>query len=153
MALTTAATALQILNGSWTAIQNMRERVQASKDNALKISFGGLFDDFNSLRVLVVKLSEENAELLAKWEGQRVQPELRQHGESNYYFVGESGPFCQPCYDKDRALRNLTPRKAFGSHVGRKCLVCQTIFTEEDVPAPSTQVDAYDPYGGNGWMR
>lgn len=154
MDLTTAVTAIKILNGTWTAVQNMRERVQASTDNALKISYGELLNDFNSLRTIVVKLSDENAEL--QKEGQRPKPEIRHFGMVNYYFLaesgGESGPYCQPCYDKEHRLRPLTARHKMGSGTGRKCLTCGTPFIEEEAPARRSQIE-YNPYGPNGWMR
>jgi hypothetical protein len=92
MALTTAAAALQILNGTWTAIQNMRERIQASKDNVLKQSYGSLLDDFNSLRVSVVKLTEENEALRQAQVERPATLAIRQVGEANYYYLGEQGP-------------------------------------------------------------
>ncbi len=135
MALTTTATALQILNGTWTAVQNMRERIQASKDNALKESYGNLLDDFNSLRLIVVKLTEENAELRRSQVEEPPKPEIRQAGETNYYFFGEEGPYCQKCYDGKSTLVNLGPRLTnYAGGPGRKCELCGTVFHEEHKP-------------------
>jgi hypothetical protein len=130
MALTTATAAVQILNGTWTAIQNMRERIQASKDNVLKQSYGNLLDDFNALRVIVVKLTEENDELRRSQAEKVPKPEIRQVGETNYYFVGDDGPYCQPCYDVNTKLIPLQPRQEFTGGTGRQCLVCKHAFFE-----------------------
>ena len=140
MALTAAAAALQILNGTWTAIQNMRERIQASKDNVLKQSYGSLLDDFNSLRVSVVKLTEENEALRQAQVERPATLAIRQVGEANYYYLGEQGPYCQPCYDRDHKLVHLTPQQRFAGGTGRECLVCLLTFFEETKPAPRVQI-------------
>jgi hypothetical protein len=145
MALTTAAAALQILNGTWTALQNMRERVQASKDNGLKEGFGSLLDDFNSLRTVVLQLTEENDAMRQAQVETPPKPEIRQVGETNYYFVRDEGPYCQKCFDKDSKLVRLGPRLegwTFGS--GRKCEICGTIFHEEHKPAPRAQIKPWN---------
>jgi hypothetical protein len=156
MELATAAKALEILNGTWTAIQNVRGRVEVSKDNALKVGYGGLLDDFNRLRVITIKLIEENDRLRGEQISNKPEPEIRQHGNANYYFIGEDGPYCQPCYDgSNHRLVNLTPRQEFGNGMGRRCLVCDETFIEVDVPARATRrsID-YDPYSGpDSWMR
>jgi len=143
MALTTAATALQILNGTWTAVQNMRERIQASKDNALKESYGNLLDDFNSLRLIVVKLTEENEVLRQAQIEKPPTPIIRPEGETNYYFVGDEGPYCQPCYDLNRKLINLTQRQRFSGGIGRECLVCHQVFIEKTEPGPSVRIGRF----------
>jgi hypothetical protein len=131
MALTTAAAALDILNGTWTAIQNMRERVKSSKDNELKESYGNLLDDFNALRVVVLKLTEENTELR---RAQEEKPEIRHVGDVNYYYVGEKGPYCQPCYDGKGKLVPLTAQQRFSGGMGRNCQVCHKVFLEYRFP-------------------
>ena len=98
---------------------------------------GGLWqmlDDFNSLRVIMVKLSDENVELLAKWEGQQSKPELRQQGDANYYFVGGDGPYCQPCYDKDHQLRNLTPRQELVATLGGSASCAEISLARKERP-------------------
>jgi hypothetical protein len=141
MALTTAATALQILNGTWTAVQNMRERIQASKDNTLKESYGNLLNDFNSLRVIVVQLTDENSEL--RRAQAEVKPEIRQVGDTVYYYFGEQGPCCQPCYDRDKKQVPLTSRQDFAAGTGRKCQLCGQVFFEV-YSRPKNQ-SSYDP--------
>src|SRR5580704_18386131 len=125
MVLSNAATALQILNGTWTAIKNMREQVQVSTDNDLKARYGELLDGFNDLRLLVIQLSDENEELRKAQMEKPAAPVIRQVGETNYYYVGAEGPYCQPCYDKDRKLARLSPIKETVTGNGRRCNVCK----------------------------
>ena len=146
MALTTAAAALQILNGTSTALQNMRERVLASKDNALKEGFGKLLDDFNSLRTVVLQLTEENAALRLAQVETPPKPEIRQVGETNYYYVGEQGPYCQKCYDTKEKLVKLSARLKFTGGPGRKCEVCGTAFFEEHKVRQRVQVPPFSDY-------
>ena len=132
MPLTTAAAAVQILSSAWKAVEAVRERAQASKDNALKAEVGRLMDEFNSLRSIVTRLTEENEELRRSQIDKPVKPEIRQVGEVNYYFVGEAGPYCQKCYDKDGKLVALGPRlENYTGGPGRKCHICGTVFHEQ----------------------
>lgn len=85
---------------------------------------------------MVVRLTEENAALRRAQVEWPARPEIRQVAEVNYYFLGEEGPFCQPCYDRTGKLVNLTPRQKFAGGTGRKCLVCTHLFVEEVTPAP-----------------
>jgi hypothetical protein len=130
MAPTTAAATAQILNGIWTALQNMSERVEASNDSALKESFGKLLDDLNSLRRVVLQLTEENDALRSPQLETLPKPEIRQVGEVNYYYLGEKGPYCQKCYDKQGKLVSLNPRVNYAGGPGRKCEICGTVFHE-----------------------
>jgi hypothetical protein len=134
MALTAAATALQILNGTRTALQNMRERVEASRDYGLKESFGELLDDLSSLRSAVLQLIEENEALRSPQVETPPLPEIRQVGEVNYYFLGEKGPYCQKCYDGQGKLVKLDARVNYADGPGRKCVVCGTVFHERHRP-------------------
>jgi hypothetical protein len=142
MAITTVATAIQILNGTWTAVQNLRERIEASKDKALKASYGGLLDDFNRLRLIVIKLTEEN-EALSQTQAEKQTPIVRHVGDTNYYFVGDQGPYCQPCYDRDQKLVPLTAQQKFAGGTGRKCQLCNTVFFEVHKRTTPTQRRPY----------
>jgi hypothetical protein len=130
MELTTTAAALEILSKAWKALEAVRERSQQSKDSALKLGVNGLYDDFASLRSAIMRLTEEN-ETLRKAQIEKPQkPEAREVGETIYYFDGERGPYCQPCYDRGKKLVPLTPAQDFAGGFGRKCQVCDGLFIE-----------------------
>jgi hypothetical protein len=59
------------------------------------------------------------------------KPEIKQVGAANFYFVGEKGPYCQPCYDDKRKLVFLTPPQNWGGGIRRKCEVCGRFFYEK----------------------
>jgi hypothetical protein len=136
MELSTIGAALQILDRAWKALEAVRERVQASKDAALKEGVGKLYDEFNALRSAITRLKEENASLRQAQIEKPQKPEIRQVGQANYYFVGDDGPYCQPCYDRDKKLIRLTPAQEVAGGFGRKCLVCLLPFVEKTTPAP-----------------
>jgi hypothetical protein len=56
------------------------------------------------------------------------EPEIKQVGAVNYYFVGDKGPYCQPCYDDKRKLVVLTPTQDWNGGIRRKCEVCNKFF-------------------------
>lgn len=146
MALTTAAAALEILNETRKALENARERAQASKDTALKESIGKLYDNFNSLRSAVMRVTDENTSL--RKSAEQPKPEAREVGETVYYYVGDKGPYCQPCYDRHGKLVPLTPRQKFAGGFGRKCQSCPglTVFIEQRVRLAQS-----NPYRGHTW--
>jgi hypothetical protein len=146
MELTTVGAALEILNKSWKALESIRERAQASKDITLKEGVGKLYDEFNSLRSVVIRLTDENTDLRRTISGgakKPPEPEIRQVGTANYYFVGDKGPYCQPCYDVTHALVNLTPQTSYAAGTGRTCLVCKTLFIEVAASPRSMQIRPY----------
>jgi hypothetical protein len=133
MEITTAAAALDILSKTWNALEAVRGRAQQSKDSALKSGVSGLYDDFASLRSAIMRLTEEN-ETLRKAQ----KLEARAVGETVYYFIGDRGPYCQPCHDRDGKLILLTSARQFTVGFGRKCQVCTRLFIEKAVPGPRT---------------
>jgi hypothetical protein len=143
MGFTTAAAALKILETAWKTLGAVRERAQASKDNALKESVGNLLDDFNSLRFAVARLTEENDELRKAQVEKPPRPDIREVGRTNYYFAGEDGPYCQPCFDVKGKLIPLSPRQRYGSGFGKKCEVCKNLFIEADAPPMKIQARPY----------
>ncbi|HYW39699.1 MAG TPA: TIR domain-containing protein [Terriglobales bacterium] len=57
-------------------------------------------------------------------------PEIRQVGTTNYYYVGNKGSYCQPCYDLNHKLITLMPGQDYLGGFGRKCEVCNKVFME-----------------------
>ena len=140
--ISVATAALGIAEKAWKALEAVRERAQASKDVELKARIGDLYDDFLALRSVIVRLTDENADL--RRSETEAKPEIRQVGEVNYYFVGESGPFCQKCYDKDGKLTMLGPRlEGYTGGPGRKCQLCGTVFHEQHKAPPRMQIKPY----------
>ncbi len=141
MELTTVAAAMDLIGKAWKALDSVRERAKTSKDAALKESISNLYDEFLDLKAMVLQLTEENTELRSKLAAQTEKPpkpQIRQLGEANYYFIGDDGPYCQPCYDDMGKLVNLTPRQHYGGGTGRQCRVCRNVFIE--VADPPRQV-------------
>lgn len=131
MEISAVTAGIQIAEKAWKALETVRERAKTSKDIVLKNDVNELFDQFLDLKSAIVRLTEENSELRRTLSDKHLKPEIRQVGDANYYFVGEHGPYCQPCYDNNSKLVNLTPRRdSSDGHVGRQCLVCHHNFTE-----------------------
>src|SRR5258708_31977024 len=89
------------------------------------------------------RLLDENKELRRQLEQRQhptQEPKIRQVGETNYYYKGDEGPFCQPCYDVDPKVKRLvalSPQQTtqWGS-VRRDCSVCHQTFYEKKVDGP-----------------
>lgn len=144
-----AVAATQILSNSLSALKIVRERAQASKDNDLKEHISTLYDSLLSLKEALLLVTQENDELkrrisLLEQPPQKQEPELRQVGASNFYYVGDNGPFCQPCYDGKGKLTALTPPEPWSGGVRRECVLCHEFFWEK--PPERTSVRR-KPYG------
>lgn len=114
-------------------LDSLRERAKASRNAELKENVSNVYDRFLDLKEIVVRLKEENAELRRALSAQAEKPpkpEIRQVGETNYYFVGDQGPYCQPCYDNSGKLVNLTPQQHRNGGIRRRCEVCDKVFFE-----------------------
>jgi hypothetical protein len=142
--VTTVATATSILSNAMNAMKVLRERAQSSKDRELKDEISDLYDTLLSLREAVMRVAEENKELklrIAELEHPaEVEPELRQIGAVNYYFVGEKGPYCQPCYDGQGKLTMLTPSERWNGGVRRQCTLCKEFFYEQAMDLRQKQI-------------
>ena len=139
MDLSSVGTALDLLSKASKGLDSVRERAKVSSDADLKKSIAALYDDFLDLKSIILRLSEEIAGLKRTIAdaGQPSKPQIKQVGQANYYYVGDEGPFCQPCYDTNSRLVNLTPRDEYVSGIGRRCLVCHHTFIEAPRPAPA----------------
>lgn len=150
MELTTVATAVDLIGKASKALDALRERAKTSKDAALKENISKFYDDFLDLKAIILRLTEENANLrrtLAAQAEKSPKPEIRQVGETNYYFVGDQGPYCQPCYDDKGKLVNLMPPQRYAGGTGRQCRVCKNVFFEVNEPQPRMQM-RIKPYTG-----
>jgi hypothetical protein len=136
----TVSAVLEIASKVTKGLNAMRERASASKDNDFKSEVGDLYDQFNSLREGLNRLTDENAKLkrsLAELENKEKTPtpEIRQVGLTNYYFVGDKEqPYCQPCYDVNHRLVPLSPQQSYAGGTGRMCSVCKNHFYETEAP-------------------
>jgi|SRR5271166_4378053 len=133
MALTTVGAALDLLTKASRALDSLRERAKTSKDAELKENISNLYDHFLDLKETVLRIKEENAELrrtIAAQAEKPRKPEIQQVGQTNYYFVGDDGPYCQKCYDGKGKLVRLTPRGQYVPGWGRQCPLCETLFYE-----------------------
>jgi hypothetical protein len=140
MELTTVGAALELVTKASKALESVRERAKTSTDAALKENISKLYDDFLDLKAIIVRVTEENAALRRAQVEKPTKPEIRQVGETNYYFVGDQGPYCQKCYDGNgKLLVNLMPRQEYAGGPGRKCEVCGKVFFEERRPLKPTR--------------
>ncbi len=130
-----AALSFQILSKTTEALNALRERAQRSKDIDIKDQINTLYDSVLTLKELVSRLLDENKALHLQFEQQQNPPEkpkIKQVGQTNYYFLGEEGPYCQPCYDgKAKTLVALLPQKRNAGGLCRQCPVCHASFYEE----------------------
>ena len=136
--LTVAAAAMQILNNALGAMKATKERAKGSKDTELKEEISALYDVLLDLKEALMRLSDENAELRRNAEqletAQRQEPELRQVGVVNFYFVGDKGPYCQACYDgKLRRLVALSPPEDWNNGIRRYCPVHEGYVYEKEM--------------------
>lgn len=136
--LTIAAAAMQILNNALGAMKATKERAKGSKDTELKEEISTLYDALLDLKEALMRLSDENAQLRHKAEqleiAQRQEPELRQVGVVNFYFVGDKGPYCQACYDgKFHRLVALSPPEDWNGGIRRFCPVHQDHVYEKEM--------------------
>ncbi len=146
-----ATAASQILSNTLNALNVVRERAQSSKDSDLKKHISTLYDNLLSLKEAVMRLTQENDELkvkIAELERppQKPEPELRQVGSCNFYFVGEKGPYCQACYDGKGKLTVLSPPEPWNRGIRRHCVLCNEFFYEQPMDFRPTRIG-----GGGPW--
>jgi hypothetical protein len=156
MSLTAVSAATQILASALKGLDSLREQSKTSKDAALKEGISKLYDTFLDLKAAVIRVEEENSGLkraLAEATG-KPKPEVRTVGLANYYYVGNEGPFCVPCYavNNERLVPLMPPRQDSGG-IYRRCEACGKNFWEKPIDdAPAFGI-ASGPPGPNGWMR
>lgn len=153
--ISVASFALSLIKTAGEQLNKLRERAQATKDLEIKEHVGNLYDTMNSLKEAFSRLGDENRELKQKLEEQQhppEKPERKQVGEAVYYFFGDEGPFCQPCYDDKTKRVALTAQQRDEGGTFRRCLVCNHTFYETHVQ----HSPAYHRFGGSGgegsWM-
>src|ERR1700686_1255999 len=140
--LALANLALSLLAKTTDGLNALRERSQRSKDLDIKDQISTLYDNILALKEVVSRLLDESKHLqrqLAEQQHPPEQPTRKQVGETIYYYKGDEGPFCQPCYDTKHSLVALQPQKQtkWGS-IMRTCLVCNHTFYEKEVTEPPT---------------
>jgi hypothetical protein len=116
------------------ALDSLREQAKGSKDNALKENISKLYDSLLDLKAAVIRVEEENGELrrkIAQHVERSPKPAIKQVGAVNFYFVGDEGPYCQPCYDGKQKLVALTPPQEWNGGIRRKCELCNKFFYEK----------------------
>jgi hypothetical protein len=129
-----AATAVGLLKSTNDALNALRERAQRSKDLDIKDQINTLYDSVLGLKEVISRLTNENEDLRRQFEQQKRPPEVpktTQVGDTNYYFKGDEGPFCQPCYDTKVKLVALLPSEPWNNGVRRACPVCGEYFYEK----------------------
>jgi hypothetical protein len=139
-----ASLSLQLLAKTTEALNALRERAQRTKDIDIKDQINTLYDNVLALKEVVSRLLDENKDLQRQLVSQQHPPEkpkIRQVGETNYYFVGEEGPYCQPCFDVNAGrLVALSPQKTTSQGgLKRQCPAChQTFYERANTSRPSS---------------
>ena len=133
MALTSIAAATTILTNATKLLDSLREQAKSSKDTTLKEGISKLYDYLLDLKAAHIRVEEENAELRRQLSQPSPSPTIRQVASANYYYVGEAGPYCQPCFDSKEKLILLSPPQASSGGIYRKCYVCGKFFWEKPV--------------------
>jgi regulator of replication initiation timing len=137
--------ALTLSTKATDALNALREHSKTTKDLDIKDKISTLYDNVLELKEVIVRLSDENKELKAKLENQQLSraavPKIKQVGETNHYFQGDEGPYCQVCYDKNTKLVALLPTEQtpWGS-IRRTCPVCREIFYELKAKTERAQI-------------
>ena len=154
MSVTSATTiAAQILSNTLAVLKTVREQAKESKDATLKGHISDLYDSVLSLKEAVMLVTEENSQLrrrITELEQPPAKPVIKQVGRTHYYFLGNEGPFCQPCYSVNSKLVPLTPQNRYAGGVGRKCEVCNKVFFETN----EVEQMHVEPFlGPDDWMR
>jgi len=132
--ISVASFALSLTSKATEALNALRERAQRSKDVEIKDQISTLYDIVLQLKEAISRLMDENKELKRQLEQQQlalVAVKIRQVGETNYYFQGDDGPFCQVCYDKDNKLVKLLPSQPWSGGIRTECPVCGEFFYEK----------------------
>jgi hypothetical protein len=143
--MSTVTVATGIVSTALSVLSAARERAKTSKDADLKHLISTLYDHLLDLKEALSRLSEENSELrrtiaqLEKPPAKR-EPELRQVGAVHFYFDGDKGPCCQPCYDGKGKLTVLTEPETWNGGVRRQCLLCGEHFYEKPMSHRRGQV-------------
>ena len=132
------------------ALDSLREQAKGSKDAALKENISKLYDSLLDLKAIVIRVDEENADLRRRLAAQTQAPEARPVGATIFYFVGDKGPYCQPCYDDKHKLVALPAAQESNDGIYRRCNLCKQCFWEkpEDLSAAFGVAS-----GPDGWMR
>jgi hypothetical protein len=135
--------AVQVLGKTTEGLTALRERAQRTKDIEIKEQISALFDNVLQLKDVVSRLLDQTKELQNKISQQQnppLKPKIMPVGQTNYYYLGDEGPYCQPCYDKTKTLISLLPRKMEslgGAH--RDCPVCHSNFYETPNRVPHVE--------------
>jgi len=134
--LALAAAAAQLVSHTMNTLNAVRERAKSSKDADLKAHISSLYDDVLSLKEVIARFTDEannqqrRIAELEHPEEKRPEPDLRQVGAVNYYFLGEKGPYCQRCYDGQKKLVALTPPEKWNDGLRRHCVMCNKFYYE-----------------------
>jgi hypothetical protein len=133
--ISVASFALSLTKSATEALSALRERSKTSRDLDIKDQISTLYDNVLELKEVINRLLDENKELKKQLEGEQhppEKPELREIGETHYYFLkdGTDGPYCQPCYVVNKRLVKLPHAEPWSGGVRRDCPVCHGTFWE-----------------------
>lgn len=153
--ISVASFALSLTTKATEALNALRERAQRSKDSDIKGQVSELYDIVLQLKESISRLSDENKGLKQKLENEHMArvaiPKIRQVGDTNYYFQGNEGPYCQPCYDTKAKLVALPPSEPWNGGIRRECPVCHEYSYEKRMNTGPIRIGSRR--GPNSWME
>ena len=151
-----ASFVLSLIKTGGEQLNKLRERAQATKDLEIKEHVGNLYDTMNAIKEAFTRLADENSGLKRQLENERLArvaiPKIKQVGDTNYYFQGDEGPYCQPCYDTQAKLVALPPSEPWSGGIRRECPVCHEYFYEKRMDRSPVRLGGRRGGGPNGWM-
>jgi hypothetical protein len=84
-----------------------------------------------ALQTEVFELQTENLTLKKQIVSLSEQEKMTRREPHGYYYkVGEEVPHCPRCWEKDAKAITLPATAEHGSYVGRRCRVCNQLYTE-----------------------
>jgi len=150
MDISSVNAAVQVGSKAMSALNEVRERAQASQDVELKARLSFLYDQMLLMQEATARLVQENRELRRTSEN-KGKLELRLVGNAKFYFDNDKGPYCQPCYEAKGMLTELTEPQEWNGGIRRRCVHCKDYFYEKPTNWQSGSLPSN--HGPNSWMR
>lgn len=156
--ISVASFALSLGSKATDVLNAIRERAQRSKDAEIKQQINTLYDVVLQMKEAMSRLIDENKKLKQQIENEHMArvaiPKIKQVGDTNYYFQGDEGPYCQPCYDTKGKLVTLPPSEPWSGGIRRECPVCHEYFYEKRMDRRPFRLGGRRGGGGpNSWME
>jgi hypothetical protein len=146
MDISTASTALGLINSTVQTAKTAIELAKHSKDSDLKNSVSAVLDQILDLKAKILELDEENRSLHHQLA---TRTKVMRGVDFGYWFKpGETDPLCPKCYEGGGKLVYLSKPRTLNGGVRRDCRICGD--TTWEVPKESRQ-GQIRPRGSSFW--